>query len=120
MTMSNRRSILATIRNFLRMSSRLHIRQGNIASDFELFSLLDRFIVGNIRYPLEWDDFISWENEVPHIEEFRIRIGAYEKFLFSNEPHDRNIYQDKIIEERNRLAKSLGVEIGGHNTGVDP
>ena len=111
MSTSNKPNFITRILTFLRISPHVHLRQGNIASELDLLELFDRFVVGGTRYPLEWDDFISWEGDTPYIEEIRVRLGAYEKFLFSRDPRDREVYQAKVIEERNEIARSLGVSL---------
>jgi len=52
----------------------------------ELVEILDRFLNGSMRYPLEWDDFISWENSNPNIEAIRNRIAETEPLFFSKNP----------------------------------
>ena len=97
------------IRTYLRMSPRVHIRQNDIANLGELLSLFDRFIDDKILYPLEWDDFISWESNNPSVESIRLRIGEYESLLFSDKLIDRTAYGNKVVEERNKIAVSLGL-----------
>lgn len=62
-----------------------------------------------MRYDLEWDDFISWKNDNPNLEEVRDRLGAFEIHLFSKNPIDKLIYATKVIEERNKAAALIGL-----------
>jgi hypothetical protein len=75
----------------------------------DLVSLIDRFIDGNVSYPLEWDDFISWPQDNPNLEAVRLRIGERESLLFSDKAEDKTKYGQIVINERNRLAAILGI-----------
>lgn len=61
-----------------------------------------------MKYPLEWDDFISWEQTNPNLEAVREAIGRHEAWLFSGNKAKRIAYLQRVIEERNRLAALLG------------
>jgi hypothetical protein len=101
--------ILQNIRNFFLRSCKVHLRQNPAEDTRQLVELFDRFLDGPMRYDLEWDDFISWENSNPHVEEVRNRLGEYEEFLFSDDRSRRMTYLEKVVEERNRLARLLGM-----------
>ena len=75
----------------------------------ELVLLFDRFLDGPMAYPLEWDDFISWRNSNPNIEEIRNRIGQSESLLFSRDINDKAEYRRVIVTERNRAAALAGI-----------
>lgn len=96
-------------RKGMRKSSHVHLRENPAGDTKQLVELIDRFIDGPMRYPLEWDDFISWENENPHIEQIRDRIGQHERLLFSRRAEDRIAYANVVIAERNMLAAMLGL-----------
>jgi hypothetical protein len=72
-------------------------------------NLIDRFLDDNVHYPLEWDDFISWENANPFVEKVRNNIGRHEALLFSKNARDRKEYRQILVEERNRVAAIIGV-----------
>lgn len=102
---------LESIRNVFVQSHRVHLRQNPAESTRDLVDLIDRFLDGPMRYDLEWDDFISWQNSNAHVEEIRNRIGQFEPLLFSKDKSDRSLYRQKLIEERNRLARLLGMVV---------
>jgi hypothetical protein len=103
---------LARLRAFFVHSSRVHLRQ-NPARDVEdLVFLLDRFLKREPKYDMEWDDFISWKNESPHVEQIRNRIEQWEPLLFSRNEADKLLYREKIREERDRLAALLHLTLG--------
>jgi hypothetical protein len=100
-------------RHWLRHSSRVHIREpiSNIRACVEV---IDRFLDGSPRYRLEWDDFVSWEHDNPHIEATRQAIAETEPLFFSGDPEQISQGIDIVVRERNRLAKTAGiVERGG-------
>lgn len=99
------------IRSIFVQSRRVHLRQNPAEDTRSLVDLIDRFLDGPMRYELEWDDFISWRNENPHVEDIRNRIGQFEPLLFSKNKADRTMYRSKLIEERNRLARLLGMRV---------
>src|SRR3954447_11465407 len=99
------------MRSLLRRSGRVHLRQNPAESTHELVDLIDRFLDGPMRYDLEWDDFISWKNSNAHVEEIRDRIGQFERLLFSKKKSDRLLYGKKLIDERNRIARLLGMPV---------
>lgn len=90
-------------------STRVHLHNESASSAQEIVGLMDRFLDRKPRYDLEWDDFISWENENTQAEQVRERIGKFEPLLFSSSLRDKLKYRNFIVEERNRLALLLGV-----------
>jgi hypothetical protein len=97
------------IAGWLRDSSHFHIKQEDVSSLPQLVGLLDRFLDDALRFPLEWDDFISWNNKVPAVEEFRVRIGATEPLFFSETPGDRSNGVAIVLDERNKAALLAGI-----------
>jgi hypothetical protein len=75
----------------------------------DLVGLFDRFLDGPMAYDLEWDDFISWKNENPNIEEVRDRLGQFEPLLFSQNVSEKAEYRLQILNERNRAAALAGI-----------
>ena len=55
----------------------------------EARDLIERFINDCPSYDFEWDDFISWKNDNPTIEDVRKRLEAVEELLISSDPTDR-------------------------------
>ena len=55
----------AWLKRLLVQSSHIHLHQEVATTPGDLIDLMDRFIDGAMRYPLEWDDFISWEQTNP-------------------------------------------------------
>jgi hypothetical protein len=98
------------LKEFFLKSSVVHIRFRDVESVAELVELYDRFLNDKMAYDLEWDDFISWENDNPHIEKSRDRIGEFEPLLFSGERSELGEYCDHLLEERNRLASLLNIQ----------
>ena len=100
--------MLKKLANWLKESQHLHLRQGDVSALSELVGLLDRFLSDSLRYPLEWDDFVSWKNSAPAIESIRERVAATEPLFFSSDPSDRVKGAETVLEERNRAAAILG------------
>ena len=101
--------MLKHLRNWLRNSRHVHVRQEAVASVRECVELIDRFLDGERRYPLEWDDFISWEHENLHIEKARKAIAETEPLFFSRDPAQQSQGIDILVRERNSLAKLAGL-----------
>jgi hypothetical protein len=97
------------LRQWLRRSSRVHIRETNIENLRDLVDLIDRFADDKLAYPLEWDDFISWAHSNPNIEGIRVKIASGEPLAFSKNHDDRNKFVDLITNERNRIAALCGI-----------
>ncbi len=68
-----------------------------------------------MRYPLEWDDFVSWENSNSSLEAVRLRIGEAEALLFSGDAAKKRRYIEIIIAERNKLAGIVGLAMRSTN-----
>jgi hypothetical protein len=103
-------SIKLLIFKILSKSNRVHLRTNSIGSTKELVDLIDRFIDGNVRHDFEWDDFISWQNEITQVELIRNQIGMLEPLLVSNEPESRAKYTHELVVIRNRIAALLGMK----------
>lgn len=97
------------LRRWLRESNVIHVREQNVASTEDALALIDRFIDDELRYPLEWDDFISWSSDVPGVEAIRERIAALEPLAFSVDPAERARFAETLIVQRNELASLLGL-----------
>ena len=85
-----------------------HVRGNPPGSTDELIDLLDRFVDEKLKHPMEWDDFISWDNGNQHVRAARAAIGAFEPLLFSSRLDDRADYAEAVVRERNMLAALLG------------
>jgi hypothetical protein len=103
--------LLSKIKNFFKNSDHFHIRSESIGSTNELVELIDRFLDKSLKYGFEWDDFISWESEIEHVEKIRNEIGAHEFLLFSGQKADRALYDSKLLALRNHLAAQLNMKI---------
>jgi hypothetical protein len=93
----------------LKTSKRLHFRQNRVTSPKEVIALVDRFIDGKLDYPLEWDDFISWNNSNSSVERIREQIAALEPLFFSKEQKSRNEAAAALAKIRNHYASLLGL-----------
>jgi hypothetical protein len=102
--------MLDFLAKWLRNSSHIHQKQRAVETISEMVDLIDRSIDDKQSYPLEWDDFVSWENDNPNIEEVRRRIAALEPLFFSKTQTDRERGVDLVIEERNRAAALVGIK----------
>lgn len=101
--------LLDNLKRFFVQSSVVHLHQNAAVSPGALVGLMDRFLDGKCDYPLEWDDFISWEQANPTFEAIRNRIGELEPHLFSRNPDKMLLYYSRVADERNRLAAVTGV-----------
>ena len=100
--------MLKRLRQWLKTSQRIHLRE-EVATDLvSCLGIIDRFIDGTLRYPLEWDDFISWESEVPAVEAVRKYIAALEPLFFSKDAKERYQALLMTVAERNRVAALVG------------
>jgi hypothetical protein len=86
------------LRGKLRTSAVVHIHE-EVRGLAEAIDLIDRFLVGEVNYPLEWDDFISWEHPNPTIERLRVEMGEFEPLLFGGK-HDRYAQEVRAIRDR--------------------
>jgi hypothetical protein len=98
-----------TIRRWLRNSSRIHLREQPVSDLRSCVALLDRFLDDRLRYPLEWDDFISWNHDSPSIESIRLIVADTEPMFFSKDPSQRRRARAMVITERNRVAAIVGL-----------
>jgi hypothetical protein len=101
--------LMKKLREFLKASSRIHVRGAEVGSLGEVVGLIDRFIDGRLRFVLEWDDFVSWENSNPGIEKVRARICALEGDFFSPAAEVRRSALNRLIVIRNETAEILGL-----------
>lgn len=97
--------------HWLRISRHIHVRQREINNLPELVDLIDRFIDGDVKYDLEWDDFASWKHSNPSIEEIRQRIELLEPLFYLTKVNDRREGIKRLIDERNRVAASIGMDV---------
>jgi hypothetical protein len=102
-----------SIRRWLRNSSRFHEHEVSVHDLASCVALLDRFLDGRLRYPLEWDDFISWAHASPTIEGTRHRIAGLEPQFFSSDPMDRLEGMRFVLAERNRVAALVNMPSRG-------
>jgi hypothetical protein len=96
-------------RNWFRQSSHLHIREASVHDVRACVELLDRFLDGSLRYPLEWDDFISWEHENLHVEATRKAVAQTEPLFLSGDLAQRSQAIDIVVHQRDGLARLAGV-----------
>jgi len=85
------------------------VRTREIQNVREVIDLMDRFLFGELNYPFEWDDFISWEHANPLVESIREDISSVEPLYFSQQLADREKAKTQLIEKRNELAASYGM-----------
>ena len=85
------------------------MRQRGPSNLAAMVDLIDRFIDGPMKYPLEWDDFVSWESQIPAVERFRDRIAELEPLLFSKSLEDRRVFASKLVVIRNEAAAIVGL-----------
>ncbi|MFT3789477.1 MAG: hypothetical protein QM741_00035 [Rudaea sp.] len=104
-------NLLNRIADWFVGSRHFHVRQNVAANAGDLVCLIDRFVDDKLKFPLEWDDFISWENENPGIEAVRKKLSALEPLFFSSNKLDRHQALKKLIQERNCLAGLCGLPL---------
>lgn len=92
----------------LRQSTRVHMRE-DVGSMRNAIAVIDRFYDSKLTYPLEWDDFISWQSRLPGVERMRLEIAVLEKAFFSPNMADRLSASRQLIEIRNRYAMLCGL-----------
>lgn len=102
--------ILKRLRDHLRNSQRVHVRQNEVGNLTALVALIDRFIDNRPEYALEWDDFVSWKNSNPNIENIRTRIAALEPLFFSKDRSNRTKALEELLRERNQAAALAGID----------
>ena len=94
--------------HWLRHSPHVHVRQDGVQTLSDLVELIDRFLDGELRYALEWDDFISWDHTTFQIEAIRDRIAATEPLFFSKDPAKVAHAIELLLEQRNQAALLAG------------
>ena len=109
------RALVDRIRSWFRESPRVHVRQAGPSDLGSMVDLIDRFIDGPMKYPLEWDDFTSWESGIPAVEKFRDRIADLEPLLYSKLCEDRLAFISKLLDIRNEAAAILGLPGRNHD-----
>ena len=102
-------TVIDWLRDKLVQSSFVHLHQEPAHSVGDLVGLIDRFLFDGVRYPLEWDDFISYQNENAHLEKIRLEIMQFELLLFSSRGDDRQKYREELLRVRNRIAPLIGI-----------
>lgn len=100
--------LIKWLATFLKRSSRVHIRR-SVASVRDAIEVIDRFIDGTPSYPLEWDDFISWESSVAGVERLRKEIAEMEAMFFSADKKVRLQAHRRLVELRNHYAGFNGI-----------
>lgn len=100
---------MTKIRKFFTTSSRLHVRGASVASLSEAVNVIDKFLDGKLSFELEWDDFVSWENENPGIEKIRLRIADLERDFFSSQQDVRRSAVTRLVSIRNEVAAIAGL-----------
>jgi len=80
------------------------VREKEVSSLRDFVGLVDRFVDGNLEYPLEWDDFISWENSNPGIETIRKRVADLEPLFFDGNVVHKADGISALVTERNQAA----------------
>ena len=101
--------VLDKLKAFLYKSPRIHLRACRISTLSDLLDLLDRFEYGPMKYPLEWDDFISWKHENRYIDGIRETLESNEALLVSKNPSDRQAFFEILRRERNKVAAVMGL-----------
>lgn len=86
------------------------MRGSSITAGRDLVALIDDFLDDKLSYPLEWDDFVSWKNMDAGIESVRLRIESLEPLFLSASKEERNKATLALVEIRNSLALSHGME----------
>lgn len=94
---------------WLRRSSHVHIRQGDVHTLRQLIELVDRFLDDQTFYELEWDDFVSWENANPAVEAVRRELEQLEP-LFLGKGANISEGTRQMLALRNRVAESIGLD----------
>ena len=101
--------ILARFRRWLRNSPHVHVKRVSVHDLRTCLDLLDRFLGDDLRYPLEWDDFVSWPHDSPGVEAVRENVADIEPLFFSIDSNERRKGFERVLEERNRVAAVLGM-----------
>lgn len=96
------------LEQFFRRSSRVHVRS-ELASVTDAIGVIDRFIDGKPTYPLEWDDFVSWESSLAGVERLRQEVAELEPMFFAADESSRLQAHRRLVEIRNRYASLNGI-----------
>jgi hypothetical protein len=92
----------------LRSSARIHLRSA-VGSLKEAIDVVDRFIDGHLNYPMEWDDFISWEHPIRSVENMRRQVANMERQLLAKAMPTRREAVLEIIRIRDHHAGLIGI-----------
>lgn len=84
--------LLSSLKRIFVGSTAVHLSEDPAETTDEFVDLADRFISDQLRYDMEWDDFISWPSVNLHLEVVRQRLGDVERLLFSSIAEDRERY----------------------------
>lgn len=97
------------VARWLTNSQSIHMRKHVTSNTSDLVHLIDRFLDDELNFPLEWDDFVSWEQENLSVEEARKKIAPLEPLFMSKSDIDKQRAILLLIEERNLLAALCGI-----------
>lgn len=97
------------IRKWLKCCPHVHIRKQPASDLSSLVAVIDRFLDGKSRYPLEWDDFASWKHDGPDIEAVQEAIAATEPMFSSRDPLKRRKGFEIVLAHGNRAAALAGL-----------
>ena len=100
--------LLTAIREFFG-TPRIWIRGGDVASLPDLVDLIDRFLDDKLVVDHEWDDFVSWENANPGIEEIRQRVADLERDFLTSREDVRQSATRRLVLIRNEVAAIIGM-----------
>ena len=100
--------MLKRLRKWLRDSRRVHIREP-VSDVRACVAVIDAFLDNSPRYPLEWDDFVSWQQANPRVEAARKVIAPTEALFMSADRSQRPRGIAIVVAERNRLARLVGL-----------
>src|SRR4051812_44959451 len=95
------KGLLARLHCWLRNSPHVHLRQQPVHDLRSCLDLLDRFLGDGLKYPLEWDDFVSWPHVSPGIDSVREIVAATEPLFFSSDSTERRKGFERVLAERN-------------------
>jgi hypothetical protein len=96
------------VKRFLSSSNHFYSHKDDVVTYKDLVDLIDRFFKGNFLYPLEWDNFVSWEHENPNIEQYRVKIAELEPLLVSGPKKNIELGRKKLLAIRDEIdSKAL-------------
>lgn len=102
------KSLIKWLAHWLKHSPWVQRHQG-ITSVAEAIGVIDRFIDDRPSYPLEWDDFISWQSSVEGVERLRNEIASLEPMFLSEDRENRLQGHKTLVEIRNYYAGFNGI-----------